>query len=187
MPELAFEKNAHIERGIGTEKELAYQNLCQFEKNYCESISVDSKGSVIYSIDPVRLAELDNLTENDLKDLEHSTVEFPSYEKLFEAKYKNKFLKSVAAIKPNELEKKLGQGTLDQATKRDRDLRLRYAESIKEVDLDNDGVPDRIDIDDTRSSVQTVADLNILNNTTSKDTSRDHDKKKEKQKDDLDL
>ena len=186
MTEKVFDRNEHIEKDKGTESELAYRNLCEFEKNYCEDISVDSKGSVVYSIDPVKLAELDNVTEDDLKDLDFSTIEFPSYEKLFEEKYKGKFLKSVAAISPKELEKRLGRGTLDQAKKKDSDLKLRYAESIKEVDLDNDGVPDRIDIDDSKNSVQTVADLNIVKNSTSKDTSRDHERKGNR-KDDMEL
>lgn len=187
MTQKIFDKNEHIEKDRGTESELAYRNLCEFEKNYCENISVDSKGSIVYSIDPVKLAELENITEDDLKDLDFSTIEFPSYEKLFEEKYKGKFLKSVAAISPKELEKRLGRGTLDQAKKNDVDLNMNYTESIKEVDLDNDGLPDRIDIDDSKNSVQTVADLNIVKNTTSKDTGRDHVEKKGKRKDDIEL
>ena len=43
---------------------------------------------------------------------------------------------------------------------------MEYAESIKERDLDNDGIPDRIDIDDNRNSVQDVKDLGeVANNT----------------------
>ena len=187
MSEKVFDRNEHIERDRGIESELAYQKLCEFERNYCESVYEDTSGSIIFTIDPAKLAELENITENELKDLDFKTIEYPSYEKLFESEYKDKFLKNIAAISPNELEKRLGRGTLDEATKRDRDLKLSYAESIKEVDLDNDGVPDRIDIDDTRNSVQTVADLNILNNATNKDTSRDNDRRKEKQKDDLEL
>ena len=39
-------------------------------------------------------------------------------------------------------------------------------ENAKEKDLDNDGVLDRIDIDDTRNSVQDVKDLDkVANNT----------------------
>ena len=186
MTEKVFDKNEHIERDRDTESELAYRNLCEFEKNYCESISVNSKGSVVYSIDPVKLAELENISVDDLKDLDFSTVEFPSYQKLFQEKYKNRFLKSIAAINPKELEKRLGRGTLVQASNKDRDINLRYADSIKELDLDNDGVPNRIDIDDTKNSVQTVADLNIVKNTTSKDTSRDLERAR-RQRDDMEL
>ncbi len=38
----------------------------------------------------------------------------------------------------------------------------------KEKDLDNDGIPDRIDIDDTRNSVQTTSDLFEVGNRTDK-------------------
>lgn len=47
--------------------------------------------------------------------------------------------------------------------------RLLTLEENKEIDLDNDGVPDRIDIDDTRNSVQDVKDLDILKNSASKE------------------
>ena len=135
----------------------------------------------------IRLAELENISEDQLKELDFSTVEYPSYERLFNSKYRDKFLKNVAAIRPKELERKLGRDTLNQVMKKDQEIKLRYAERIKEVDLDNDGVPVRIDIDDTKSRVQTVADLNIVKNTTSKDTNRDHEKARERQKNNMEL
>jgi len=171
------------------EREIAYQKLCEFEKNYCEDIYLNTTGSVVYEINATRLAELEN-TEDPFKDLDFltkenldfQTVEFPSYKKLFEAKYKNRFLKNLSAINPNELQKKLGKDTLKLVAKGDTEIKARYTENIKEVDLDNDGVPDRIDIDDTKNSVQTVADLDIVKNLTSKETSKGQDKK---QKDDM--
>lgn len=181
MSREVFDKTENVER------ERAYQKLCEFERNYCEHIYEDSNGSVVYEIDKTRLAELENIDEDILRGLDFSTVEYPSYQKLFEARYRNRFLRNVAAISPNELEKKLGRDTLENATQRDKDLRLKYAESIKEIDLDNDGVPDRIDIDDTRNSVQTVADLSIVKNSTDKETSRDRDKGRARQQDDLEL
>lgn len=41
---------------------------------------------------------------------------------------------------------------------------FKKSKLTKEKDLDNDGVPDRIDIDDTRNSVQTVKDLDAFKN-----------------------
>lgn len=52
----------------------------------------------------------------------------------------------------------------------------------KERDLDNDGVPDRIDIDDTRNSVQTASDLNKVGNRTDETYKNLSDKKKSYQK-----
>lgn len=184
-----FDKNERIERDRGTENEeseLAYKKLCEFEQHYCEVLYKDSSGNIVYDIDPTRLAELENIPENDLKQYDFNTVEFPSYERLFESKYKQRFLKNIAAIQPKEIEKKLGSETLDQVLKRDRDLRERYLETIKERDLDSDGAPDRIDIDDTRNSVQTVSDLSIVKNTASKEIGRDQESKKI-QRDEMEL
>lgn len=189
MPEKMFDKNERIERDRGTENEeseLAYKKLCEFEQHYCEVLYKDSSGNIVYDIDPTRLAELENIPENDLKQYDFNTVEFPSYERLFESKYKQRFLKNIAAIQPKEIEKKLGSETLDQVLKRDRDLRERYLETIKERDLDSDGAPDRIDIDDTRNSVQTVSDLSIAKNTASKEIGRDQESKKI-QRDEMEL
>ncbi|MFJ7954174.1 hypothetical protein ACIQZG_21980 [Lysinibacillus sp. NPDC096418] len=179
------DKTEHIEIVSSSDRELAYQKLCEFEKNYCESIYQKANGSVVYKIEPSLLAELENVKESDLKELDFSTVEYPSYERLFESRYKEKFLKNVAAISSKQLEKKLGRETLVQAINNDKEL--KFPVNLKEVDLDNDGVPDRIDIDDSRNSVQTVADLNIIKNSTSKDTNRDIEKEKEKQKNNMEL
>lgn len=166
------------------EIELAYQKLCEFEKNFCENIYENQAGSIVHEINMARLAELENVNESDLKNLDFSTVEYPSYQKLFEAKYKNKFLKNFAAIKLNELHKKLGPGTLENVAKNDNEIKVRYV-ATKELDLDNDGVSNRIDIDDTKNSVQTVSDLDIVKNSTNKDTNRDMKKKREKTQDEI--
>ncbi len=190
LPEKRFEKNERIERDRGTEEdntELAYKKLCEFEQHYCEVIYKDPSGNIVYDIDPARLAELENISENDLKQYDFNTVEFPSYERLFESKYKQRFQKNLAAIQPKEIEKRLGSDTLDQTVKRDRELRDSYLQRTKERDLDNDGVPDRIDIDDTRNSVQTTSDLGIVKNMASKETGRDQEKRKERQRDEMEL
>lgn len=190
LPEKRFEKNERIERDRGTEEdntELAYKKLCEFEQHYCEVIYKDPSGNIVYDIDPARLAELENISENDLKQYDFNTVEFPSYERLFESKYKQRFQKNLAAIQPKEIEKRLGSDTLDQTVKRDRELRDNYLQRTKERDLDNDGVPDRIDIDDTRNSVQTTSDLDIVKNLASKETGRDQEKRKERQRDEMEL
>jgi hypothetical protein len=187
MSEKIFDKTEHVERIRNTENELVYKKLCDFERNYCENIHENSTGAIVYEVDSKRLAELENISKDKLKELDFLTVEYPSYERLFNSKYKDKFLKNVAAIRPKELESKLGRDTLDQVMKKDPEIKLRYAERRKEVDLDIDGVPDRIDIDDTKNRVQTVADLNIVKNATSKDTSRDHEKVRERKKNDIEL
>lgn len=190
LSERNIEKNERIVeiRSIKEDNtELAYKKLCEFEQHYSEDIYKDSNGNIVYDIDPARLAELENIPENDLKQYDFNTVEFPSYERLFESKYKQRFLKNVAAIQPKEIEKRLGSDTLDQTIKRERELRDSYLQRTKERDLDNDGVPDRIDIDDTRNSVQTTSDLGIVKNMASKETGRDQEKRKERQIDEMEL
>ena len=44
----------------------------------------------------------------------------------------------------------------------------KYELSIKELDLDNDGVPDRIDADDTRSVIKIESDKSLVGNRTDK-------------------
>ena len=168
-----------------SEIELAFQRLCEFEKNFCEDIYKSDNDAIVYEINAARLAELENVAEFNLKDLDFSSVEYPSYQKLFEAKYKNRFLKNIKAISPKELHKRLGPGTIENASKKDREIQERYAESIKDIDLDNDGVPARIDIDDSKNSVQVVSDLDIVKNLTDKESSRDQDRKIKKQKDEI--
>lgn len=187
MSKGSFNKSENIDNN---EYELAFQRLCEFEKNYCEVIFRNSNNDIVYKIDPVALAELENVTEEDLKNLDlkeinFNTVEFPSYESLFVSKYKQKFLKNMTAISRRELEKKLGKETLVLVAEKDVQIWKNYITDLKERDIDNDGVSNRIDIDDTRNSVQTVSDLNIVKNTTSKETSRDHEKNYEREMNDI--
>lgn len=178
-----LDKNEHIY------SETAYEKICEFEKNYCEDIYKTSTGSIVYEINTTRLAELENLTENELKEYDFLSkensglpIEYPSYKKLFEAKYRNRFLKNIPAINFKELQRKLGTGILEEIAKTDKKVNAVFTK-IKELDLDNDNVPDRIDIDDSKNYLQTVADLDIVKNSTNKETSEDKKKKKkEKQK-----
>ena len=55
-------------------------------------------------------------------------------------------------------------------------------ENNKERDLDNDGIPDRIDIDDTRNAVQTTSDLSLVGNSTDKATNKQNKKKNKNNK-----
>ncbi|WP_230690653.1 hypothetical protein [Bacillus thuringiensis] len=108
------------------------------------------------------------------------SITYTSFKDLFEAQYKDSFLTSIESLDLKELDNKLGAGTLETIIARDPIIRIRYEEITKERDLDNDGTPDRIDIDDTRNSVQTVGDLDKVKNSTNKETEEDNEEKKEK-------
>lgn len=79
-----------------------------------------------------------------------------------------------------EIDSKVGEGTLDTIIATDPIIRIRYEEITRERDLDNDGTPDRIDIDDTKNSVQTVGDLDKVKNSTNKEIEEENEEKKEK-------
>ncbi|MGG0447817.1 hypothetical protein ABEZ87_27630 [Bacillus mycoides] len=51
---------------------------------------------------------------------------------------------------------------------------MHYEQITKERDLDNDGTPDRIDIDDTNNAVQTIGDRDKVKNATNKETQEDY-------------
>lgn len=94
----------------------------------------------------------------------HVTKEYKiSDKRLF--KYKNK--RSNATFKKNRYSKI----TINQ---KDNKLRMK---NNKEKDLDNDGVPDRIDVDDTRNAVQTTSDLSEVGNKTNKESKQETKKR----------
>ncbi|PGA76441.1 hypothetical protein [Bacillus pseudomycoides] len=154
--------------------ETSYRTLCEFEKSFLENIKEKDDGNIEFS-------------SFDLEDKERKfpiqTITYTSFKDLFEEQYKDSFLTSIESLDLKEIDNKLGGSTLDTVIARDTIIRIRYEEITKERDLDNDGTPDRIDIDDTKNSVQTIGDLDKVKNSTNKETQEDNeDKKKNKTK-----
>ncbi|HGH1673606.1 hypothetical protein [Bacillus thuringiensis] len=149
----------------------SYRTLCEFEKSFLENFKEKDNGNIEF-------------TSFDLEDKERKfpiqSITYTSFKDLFEEQYKDSFLTSIESLDLEELDNKLGAGTLETIIARDPIIRIRYEEITKERDLDNDGTPDRIDIDDTRNSVQTVGDLDKVKNSTNKETEEDNEEKKEK-------
>lgn len=156
--------------------EMAYKTVCEFEKASYENVYIDEHNQVVLEINKEHFLELENLKEEDIDNSIFQPLKFPSYKSLFNRQYKNNFSRNIKAIKPELLKNEIGEDKLLEVIKQDQLLKRRYLENIKEVDLDNDGVPDRIDIDDTRNSVQTASDLSLVNNATNKETER-HNKR----------
>ncbi|QWG92843.1 hypothetical protein [Bacillus mycoides] len=152
-------------------EESSYRTLCEFEKSFLENFKEKDDGNIEFSSfnldDKERMFPTQSLTYTSFKDL-------------FEDQYKDAFLTSIESLDLKEIDNKLGPGTLDTIMARDTIIRTRYEEITKERDLDNDGTPDRIDIDDTKNSVQTVGDLDKVKNSTNKETEEDNEEKKEK-------
>lgn len=159
--------------------ELAFKTVCDFEKSSCEEIFKDEHNQVVYQLNKSLYLELENLNENDVDEKLFEPVKYPSYKKLFNSRYSNIFRRNIRAIKPDLLKNEIGEKNLFEVIKNDETLRERFIDNIKELDLDNDGVVDRTDIDDSKNAVQTVSDLNIVGNDTSKEVSRGNKKQSE--------
>lgn len=159
--------------------ELAFKTVCDFEKSSCEEIFKDENNQVVYQLNKSLYLELENLNENDVDEKLFEPVKYPSYQKLFNTKYRDIFRRNIRAIKPDLLKNEIGEKNLFEVIKSDEKLRERFIDNIKELDLDNDGVVDRIDINDNRNAVQNVSDLNIVGNDTSKEVSRGNKKQDE--------
>ena len=157
--------------------ELAFKTVCDFEKSSCEEIFKDENNQIVYQLNKSLYLELENLNENEVDEKLFEPVKYPSYKKLFNTKYRDIFRRNIRAIKPDLLINEIGEKSLIEVIKSDEKLRERFTENLKEVDLDNDGVVDRIDINENRNAVQNVSDLSIVGNDTSKEVSRGNNKK----------
>lgn len=152
--------------------ELAYKTVCDFEKSSYEEIFKDKNENIVYQLNKSHYLELENLNEHDIDEKMFEPVKYPSYRKLFNTRYKERFQRNIRAINPHLLKSELGAENLFKVINQDEKLKSRYLDNLKELDLDNDGVPDRIDINDSRNAVQSNYDLNIVGNDTSKEVAR---------------
>lgn len=152
-------------------EEISYRTLCEFEKSFLEDFKEKDDGNIEFS-------------SFNLEDKERTTptqsITYTSFKDLFEDQYKEAFLTSIESLDLKEIDNKLGAGTLQTIIARDTIIRTHYEEITKERDLDNDGTPDRIDIDDTKNSVQTVGDLDKVKNSTNKETEEENEENEEK-------
>lgn len=167
--------------------ETVYKTICEFEKPHYEKLKEFSDGSITITVDPNQEFNLENAEIETMFD----PVKYPSYRSAFNRRYRNSFKRNLSAINVKLLEKELGKETLHEVVSKDHELRKQYEEATKERDLDNDGIPDRIDIDDTRNSVQSVKDLDQVRNSTSASTQRYNEKqereRREQRTNDLEL
>ncbi|HDR8209336.1 TPA: hypothetical protein QC093_005710 [Bacillus cereus] len=150
---------------------MSYKKLCKFEKSFLETFKEKDDGNIEFS-------------SFNLEDKERmfptQSITYTSFKDLFEEQYKKSFLTSIESLDLKEIDSKVGEGTLDTIIATDPIIRIRYEEITRERDLDNDGTPDRIDIDDTKNSVQTVGDLDKVKNSTNKEIEEENEEKKEK-------
>lgn len=145
--------------------EASYKTVCAFEKSFLEHFKEKENGHIVFfSFD---------LEDTD-RQFPTQSITYTSYQNLFEEQYKDAFLTSIEALDWKELHHTLGTGTLDTIMTQDATIRMHYEQITKERDLDNDGTPDRIDIDDTNNAVQTIGDRDKVKNATNKETQEDY-------------
>ncbi len=152
-------------------EKFSYKILCEFEKSFLEDFKEKDDGNIEFSSF--------NLEDNE-RTTPTQSITYTSFKDLFEDQYKESFLTSIESLDLKEINSKVGADTLDTIMAKDPIIRIRYEEITRERDLDNDGTPDRIDIDDTKNSVQTVGDLDKVKSSTNKETEEDNEEKKEK-------
>jgi hypothetical protein len=153
-------------------EEISYKKLCKFEKSFLETFKEKDDGNIEFS-------------SFNLEDKERmfptQSITYTSFKDLFEEQYKKSFLTSIESLDLKEIDSKVGEGTLDTIIATDPIIRIRYEEITRERDLDNDGTPDRIDIDDTKNSVQTVGDLDKVKNSTNKEIEEENEERKKRE------
>ena len=155
-------------------KQLVSYQLSHYES--VEEVEIGDTYKILYNPD---------LTEDRKLEV------YSNYKDLWEQNFKSDFIEdfnnfTLDDIESNEELNKV-PNLLNKLSSNDKDIRnavrsaKEYRNSIKEKDLDNDGIPDRIDIDDTRNSVQTTSDLYEVGNRTDK-THKDQQEKEQKHK-----
>lgn len=150
--------------------EIAYKAVCNFEKKLYEEFSNDEDNQITYKLNKDKYSELES--SNTLNEQIFQAMHFSSYQDLYHSLYKDTFERNMQVINLNHLQEEIGKNNLFELVRNDNILKNIYLEKIKELDLDNDGVSDRTDIDDADNSVQTVADLHIVGNSTNKETAK---------------
>ena len=173
---LAFFKNFGVEISEDFIPDKDFKHLISFQLSHYEDvqeINFEDSYKLIYNSDIE--------TDTDLKT-------YSNYKDLWEQNFKSDFIEDLNNFTLKDLEEneELSKvpNLLNKLGKNYKDINQslinakQYNKSKKEKDLDNDGVPDRIDIDDTRNSVQTVSNLNKVGNRTDKQEEKGREKTK---------
>lgn len=134
-------------------------------KNVCELLS--SHYQIIEEIDNNHIIFIPDVDNNN------NFQTYNSYTELYENEFSNELLEALDELYLEDLENELGEDTLSFISEKDSAFEKKYSEVSKEKDLDNDGTPDRIDYDDTRESIQTVADSDKVKNKGTKEQARE--------------
>lgn len=155
------------------DNERDFELLCRFEKKKSD-IFEENEGLIRFKGIKESTNELGEISSTPY------AKTFSSYKELFENEYKESFKQSIRSVDFEALKKELPNESLKKAFLIDTEIKRLY--DLKERDLDGDGVPDRIDIDDKNNAVQTVSDLSLVANSSNKAAKEDKDREQEQKK-----
>lgn len=143
--------------------ETEFKNLIQFQLSHYELVEEFSSTEIVYTPD----IESANLKET-----------YSSYQALWENQFENNLTNDLECFTLKKLQKdeflSKSPDLLNKLANYNSNVNTtleglkKEAKLVKELDLDNDGVPDRIDPDDTRSVIRTEADKDLVGNKTDK-------------------
>lgn len=146
-------------------EEKEYKDLIDFQLSHYAKVN-----EVIYGTD----REIEYISDIDSP----SVQKFSSYSELWSTHFRNELLNDIENLTLSEIKNNAAfsksPDLLERLIKIDKDIETRFNKSksfessLKEVDLDNDGVPSRIDPDDNRSVIKTEADKSLVGNKTDK-------------------
>lgn len=140
-----------------------FQDIINFQLSPYQSIETVEHGEIIFTSDTDRSNEVES---------------FSNYKDLWEKHFKDELSNDLNSYSLKDLQQNeflsnsptlLSRlALLDDRAGQSLVTLKQEVNSIKELDLDNDGVPDRIDPDDTRSVIRTEADKSLVANKTDK-------------------
>lgn len=164
--DIFLEEKLEINKDVNFIHDHDYKHLVDFQLSHYERI------------DEVNLGDSYNLIYNLDVETNNNTKTYSNYKDLWEQNFRNDFINDLNNFALDELEsnKDLAKvpDLLNKLVKNDKEIKTAlkntriYEKSIKEFDLDNDGVPDRIDPDDNRSVLKVEADRSLVGNKTDK-------------------
>lgn len=101
---------------------------------------------------------------------------FDSMKDLFNEKFEQRFKDSLDVNFIDDIESSLGKDCVEFILSENIELKKIFA---KEIDLDNDGTPDRTDYNNQNSNIQNVGDMKEIENGTTKEHSREKRRERE--------
>lgn len=154
------------------DQNLAIATELSVEENYY------LRACSLYCLEDEKFELNDDMTIDLIDNNKRET--FNSMKELFTEKFEDKFKESLEVNFVDDIENSLGKDCMKFILSDNVELKKLHA---KEVDLDNDGTPDRTDYNDQNSNIQNVGDMKEIENGTTKE----HSKQKRHEREEMEL